>query len=94
MSWGVGRRYSLDLELLWLWHRPAATALTRPLAWEPPYAAGAALKRPKKKKKAVQGPFALYGSPRLVDQAFCQPFTVIIPDALLGAIIKAIRHGK
>ena len=32
-----------DLALLWLWCRPAATALLRPLAWEPPYAA--ALKR-------------------------------------------------
>jgi len=28
-----------------------ATALTRPLAWEPPYATGMALKRQKKKKK-------------------------------------------
>ena len=33
-----------------LWHRPAATALIRPLAWEPPYAAGVALKRQKVKK--------------------------------------------
>ena len=38
----MGRRHGSDPELLWLWHRPAATALTRPLAWEPPYAAGAA----------------------------------------------------
>ena len=27
---------------LWLWRRPVATAPIRPLAWEPPYAAGAA----------------------------------------------------
>jgi len=44
-----------DPALLWLWHRLAATAPIRPLAWEPPYATGAALKkkdkRPKKKKK-------------------------------------------
>ena len=43
-----------DLALPWLWRRLAATALVRPLAWEPPYAVGAALektKRPKKKKK-------------------------------------------
>ena len=39
-----------DPELLWLWCRPAATAPIKPLAWEPPYAAGAALKRQKKKK--------------------------------------------
>ena len=42
-----------DLALLSLWHRPAATVLIGPLAWEPPYAAGAAVKgqKPKKKKK-------------------------------------------
>ena len=38
-----------DPALLWLWCRLAATALNRPLAWEPPYAANAALKRQKKK---------------------------------------------
>ena len=31
-----------DPTLLWLWHMPVAPALIRPLAWEPPYAAGAA----------------------------------------------------
>jgi len=36
---------------LWLWRRLAATALIRPLDWEPPYATGMALKRPKKKKE-------------------------------------------
>ena len=35
----------MDLALLWLWGRPAAAALIRPLAWEPPCAAGAALKK-------------------------------------------------
>ena len=34
--------------LLWLWCRPAAAALIRRLAWEPPYALGAALKRQKR----------------------------------------------
>ena len=54
MSCGVGRRRGSDPELLWLWCRPAAAALIRPLAWDPPHAEGAALekaKRPKKKKK-------------------------------------------
>ena len=37
--------------MLWLWCRPAYVALIRPLAWEPPYAAGVALKRQKKKKE-------------------------------------------
>ena len=49
MSGDVGYICSLDLALLWLWHRPAATAPIRPLAWEPPYAVGAALKKAKKK---------------------------------------------
>ena len=37
--------------LLWLWHRLAATALIRPLAWELIYAGGVALEKAKKKKK-------------------------------------------
>ena len=39
---------SLDLALLWLWCRPAATSLIGSLAWEPPYAEGVALKKKKK----------------------------------------------
>ena len=49
MSWGVGCRIGLDAELLWLWHRLAVVALIRPLAREPPYAAGAALEKTKNK---------------------------------------------
>ena len=45
MSSGVDLRCGLDLVLLWLWCRPAAVAPIRSLAWELPYAAGAALKR-------------------------------------------------
>ena len=40
-----------DPELLWLWRRPAAIALIRPLDWEPPYAIGVALKSGGEKKK-------------------------------------------
>ena len=40
-----------DPPLLWLWCRPATAAPIRPLAWEPPYAAGAALEKAKSKKK-------------------------------------------
>ena len=47
VSCGVGYRCSSDLALLRLWSRPAATAPIRPLAWEPPYAMGVALKRQK-----------------------------------------------
>ena len=54
MSCGVGHRYGLDLALLWLWNRLAATALIGPLAWETPYAVGVALKRQKKKTKKMK----------------------------------------
>ena len=51
MSYGdVGRSLGLDLAWLWLWRGPAATAPIRPLAWDPPYAMGAALEKAKKKK--------------------------------------------
>ena len=50
MSCGVGHRRGLDPRLLW--HRPVATFPIRPLAWEPPYAVGVALKRKKKQKTA------------------------------------------
>ena len=47
----MGRRLDSDLMLLWLWCRPAAVAPTGPLAWEPSYAVGVALKSQKKKEK-------------------------------------------
>ena len=51
MSRGVGHRHGLNPELLWLWCRPVATAPIQPLAWEPTYTMGAALKKGPKKKK-------------------------------------------
>ena len=48
VSSGVGHRCGLDLALLWLWCRAVAAAPIQPLAWELPYAPGAALKRKKK----------------------------------------------
>ena len=48
MSCGVGHRGSLYPALLWLWLKPATAALSRPLVWEHPYAAGKALKRKEK----------------------------------------------
>ena len=49
VSCGVGCRCSLDPALLWLWHRRAAVALIRSLAWEPPHAPSATLKAEEKK---------------------------------------------
>ena len=55
VSCGVGHRCSSDPALLWLWRRPAAAALIRPLAWEPPYAVGAAQEMAKKKRGGERG---------------------------------------
>ena len=54
MSCGVGRRRGLEPVLLWLWRRPEATAPISPLAWEPPYAKGAALEKRQKRQKKNQ----------------------------------------
>ena len=47
--------FAVALAKTWLWCKPAATVPIRPLAWESPHAAGAALEkttnRQKKKKK-------------------------------------------
>ena len=44
VSCGVGCKRGSDPALLWPWCRPVATASIQPLAWEPPYIAGVALK--------------------------------------------------
>ena len=49
MSCSLGHRGSLDSVLLWLWYTPVAVAPIQPLAWEPPYAMGVALKTKIKK---------------------------------------------
>ena len=51
MSYSVHHRCGLDPVQMWLWHRSAAAAPIRPLAWKPPYTVGATLKRQKKKKE-------------------------------------------
>ena len=51
LSCGVVHRLDLDPALLWLWRRVAAIALIRRLAWEPPSASGAALKKKNKPEK-------------------------------------------
>ena len=52
MSCGVGHRCGSDPAWLWLWL--AGVALIRPLAWEPPYVMGEALKSKNKKAKNKQ----------------------------------------
>ena len=57
MGCGVGYRRGLDPELLWLWCGAAAAASIQPLAWDPPYDAGVALKS--KKTKPNPWPFSV-----------------------------------
>ena len=47
LAQSVGHRHDSNLELLGLQCRPAAIALIQPLAWEPSYATGVALKSKK-----------------------------------------------
>ena len=49
MSCGIGHKRGSDLGWRWLWL--AAVALIGSLAWEPPYAVGAALEMTKKNPK-------------------------------------------
>ena len=56
VSHGVECRRGSDPTLLWLWWRPASVALNGPLAWEPPYAMGAALKSNKTKQNKNNPP--------------------------------------
>ena len=58
--------------LLWLWHRPAATALIRALAWEPPYAMGVALEKTKNKENKIKSIL------------FCKLCNEIIPKLFLS----------
>ena len=51
MSCSIGFRHGSDPTLLWLWYRPVATAPIQPKTCEPPYAAGASLKKKTKQKK-------------------------------------------
>ena len=70
MSCGVGRRHSSDLELLWLWRRPAAVAPIGPLAWELPYAVDMALQRQKdkKRKKEEKGKLTEHSKPAVMEK--------------------------
>ena len=53
MGYGVGYRHGLGLDptMLWLCCRPAAAAPIQLLAWERPYAKGAALKSEREERK-------------------------------------------
>ena len=75
MGCGVGRRHISDPSWLWLWYRLMAIALIRPLAWEPPYAVGAALK----KKKKI--PFQMFYCSKWYFMQ--EPFILLVTTSLL-----------
>ena len=61
MSCGIGCRHRLNPKLLWLWHSWQLQLVFDPyLAWELPYAAGAALQSKKKKKEKKSNEILLY----------------------------------
>ena len=92
MSCGVGHRCGSDLVLLWLWHRLAATALIRPLAWES-LAWGVALKSKKKKKirSAWPAPKTRILSPRPQSQEAPRKVTCTLPPS---RAITSVPHTR
>ena len=58
--------------MLWLWHRLAATAPIGPLAWEPPYASGAALEKAKRQINLWDATKVVLRGKFIVIQVFCK----------------------
>ena len=58
--------------LLWLWHRLAAAGPMRPLAWELPYATGAAIKKKKNKKQNKKDIFSVLNKEGMVTKGGSQ----------------------
>ena len=93
MSCGVGRRHGSDLAWLglglglWL----AATAPIGPLAWEPPYASGVALKDKKiKKKKRTCTYIKLYSVSKKITHILFQTFQVIF-EAAKTTLVRSLK---
>ena len=90
MSCGVGCRLGSDPALLWLWRRLAATAPIRPLAWESPYAAGAAQRNSKKKKRKARRKFPWVSQTkralRLAQLATIMPATFLIHSSAPASV--------
>ena len=95
MNCGVGCRCGSDPALLWLWHRPVATAPIRPIAWEPPYATGAALKKRQKQtpvtgtKKKLFGFFLIF---RAASEAYGGSQAMGLIGAAAAACVLVLPH--
>ena len=88
MSCGVVCRCVSDPVLLWLWSRLGATALIPPLAWEPPYAVGAAIKRQKETEKKKQKATRRMGE-IFANHEYEKGFSSRIREELLGVPVVA-----
>ena len=64
--------------LLWLWRRPVAAALIRPLAWELAYAAGAALEKTKRQKNKK---IRIVLLTNLLSQKSVDPYSLSLPPS-------------
>ena len=70
LPWAIGSRCGSDPVCLWLLHRLVAAALIQPLAWEPPYAAGAAYRKNKQTNQQVCFVWYKFASSALFSFAF------------------------
>ena len=69
--------------MLWLWRMPAATALIQSLAWEPPYATDAGLKKKKKKGKEKKKYYS----------AWCIKSMILGPPPCLPECLTTVTKG-
>ena len=77
-----------------LWCRPAAVAPSRPLAWEPPYAVGAALKK-QKVTCNFQLPKARAAPEKLKSTLFLgQPYSIHVWGTLITSVASGGWLGK
>ena len=85
----VGTSYGSDPVLLQLWCRPAAAAPIQPLAWELPYAAYVAVKRPKRKKNM---PTTSFLQKSLILKQFPCFYNTIVKGKSFSSKHKGIRN--
>ena len=94
MSCGEVCRCGLDPVLLWLWRRPAATAPIRPLAWEPLYAMGSALKKQTEKNYPWISCCDTVGERSSVATAVAQVTTLAWIQSLAQGTSICHKHGQ
>ena len=96
MTCGVGRRRGLDPVSLWLWHRPAAVALIRPLALEPPFAVGAALNSKRKgfvKKSYLPFRLVFLKQVSFSNKIYALTVAFVVPCGINKATLEVFKRG-